>query len=440
MRHPRIVIVGAGFAGFHAARKLSRHLKGRAEVVLVNPTDYSLYLPLLPEVAAGVLDPRRIAVSLTDTLPGVRLVLGTVDHVDVAAKRVHYRDPEETRGELEYDRLVLAVGSVNKVLPIPGVAEHSHGFRGIPEAIYLRDHLIRQIELAATAEDPAERAARCTFVVVGAGYTGTEVAAAGQLLTRALTRKHPQLRDQPVRWLLLDRAERVLPELSPRLAATADRVLRRRGVEVRPGTSVEEATAAGVALTDGEFVPTRTIVWSAGVRPDPVAADIGLATLQGRIDVDEFLAVPGRPEIYACGDAAAVPDLTRPGEICAMTGQHAERQGNAVARNVAASLGHGTARPYKHHDLGFVVDLGGMQAAAKPLGIPLSGLPAKVVTRGYHLMAMPANRIRTAVDWTLDALLRRQSVQFGLVRSPAVPLDTADPELPALPPRVPAAK
>lgn len=433
MRQPRVVIVGAGFAGFHAARKLSRSLKGRAEIVLVNPTDYSLYLPLLPEVAAGVLDPRRIAVSLTDTLPRVRLVLGTVDHVDVAAKRVHFRGPEEDPGELEYDRLVLAVGSVNKVLPIPGVAEHSHGFRGIPEAIYLRDHLIRQIELAATDEDPVDRAARCTFVVVGAGYTGTEVAAAGQLLTKALTRRHPRLRDQPVRWILLDRADRVLPELSPRLAATADRVLRRRGVEVRPGTSVEEATAKGVALTDGEFVPTRTIVWSAGVRPDPIAADIGLAHLQGRIETDEFLAVPGHPEIFACGDAAAVPDLTRPGEICAMTGQHAERQGNAVARNIAASLGHGTARPYKHHDLGFVVDLGGMQAAAKPLGIPLSGLPAKAVTRGYHLMAMPANRIRTAVDWALDALLRRQSVQFGLVRSPAVPLDTADPELPAVP-------
>jgi NADH dehydrogenase len=440
MPQPRIVIVGAGFAGFHAARKLSRSMKGRAEITLVNPTDYSLYLPLLPEVAAGVLDPRRIAISLTDTLPGVRIVLGTVDHVDVDARRVHFRNPEEDPGELEYDRLVLAVGSVNKVLPIPGVAEYSHGFRGIPEAIYLRDHLIRQIELAATSDDPAERAARCTFVVVGAGYTGTEVAAAGQLLTKALARRHSRLRDQPVRWLLLDLAPRVLPELSPRLAATADRVLRRRGVEVRPGTSVEKATAAGVTLTDGEFLPTRTIVWSAGVRPDPVAADIGLATLQGRIEVDEFLTVPGRPEIFACGDAAAVPDLTRPGEICAMTGQHAERQGNAVARNVAASLGHGSARAYKHHDLGFVVDLGGMQAAAKPLGIPLSGLAAKVVTRGYHLMAMPSNRIRTAVDWTLDALLRRQSVQFGLVRSPAVPLDTADPELPALPPRDLAAK
>ncbi|MFD9942869.1 NAD(P)/FAD-dependent oxidoreductase [Nonomuraea sp. NPDC059023] len=239
-----------------------------------------------------------------------------------------------------------------------------------------------------------------------------------------------------MRWLLLDLAPRVLPELSARLSASAGRVLRRRGVEVRTGTSVQEATRDGVLLTDGEFVPTRTIVWGAGVRPDPLASDLGLETVRGRILVDENLAVPGHPEIFACGDAAAVPDLTRDGELCAMTAQHAERQGRAAARNVAASLGYGKPRPYKHHDLGLVVDLGGMQAAAQPLGVPLTGFPAKVVTRGYHLMAMPANRIRTAVDWFLDAVLRRQSVQFGLVRSPAVPLDSADPELPA---RVPAA-
>ncbi|MFE0146546.1 NAD(P)/FAD-dependent oxidoreductase [Nonomuraea sp. NPDC059007] len=436
MYRSRIVIVGAGFAGFHAARTLARKAGAETEIVLVNPTDYSLYLPLLPEVSAGVLDPRRIAVPLTASLRGVRVVLGTVDHVDVRAGRVRYRDPEDVHRELDYDRLVLAVGGVNKILPIPGVAEHSHGFRGIPEAVYLRDHVIRQIELAAEAESAAERAARCTFVVVGAGYTGTEVAATGQLLTRSLTRRHPRLRDQPVRWLLLDLAPRVLPELSARLSASAGRVLRRRGVEVRTGTSVQEATRDGVLLTDGEFVPTRTIVWGAGVRPDPLASDLGLETVRGRILVDENLAVPGHPEIFACGDAAAVPDLTRDGELCAMTAQHAERQGRAVARNVAASLGYGKPRPYKHHDLGLVVDLGGMQAAAQPLGVPLTGFPAKVVTRGYHLMAMPANRIRTAVDWFLDAVLRRQSVQFGLVRSPAVPLDSADPELPA---RVPAA-
>lgn len=177
MSRERIVIVGAGFAGYEAARTLCRKVRGAADIVLLNPTDYFLYLPLLPQVAAGILEARRVTVSLTGTLPRVRLVLGEADHVDLEARTVRYTGPEGERGELPYDRLVLAVGSVNKLLPIPGVAEHAHGFRGLPEALYLRDHITRQIELAATTADPAEAAARSTFVVVGAGYTGTEVAA-----------------------------------------------------------------------------------------------------------------------------------------------------------------------------------------------------------------------------------------------------------------------
>jgi NADH dehydrogenase len=168
-----------------------------------------------------------------------------------------------------------------------------------------------------------------------------------------------------------------------------------------------------------------------GVRPDPLVADLGLQLEQGRIRVDEYLNVPGRPEVYACGDAAAVPDLTRPGQITGMTAQHAQRQGVRAAHNVAASFGRGVRKPYRHRDLGFVVDLGGAQAAANPLGVPLGGVAAKVVTRGYHLLSLPGNRIRTAADWALDALLSRQTVQLGLVRSAAVPLDTASPELPA---------
>src|SRR5918998_2174393 len=205
---PRIVIVGGGFAGHSAARSLAKRVGDTAEIVLINPTDYFLYLPLLPEVAAGVIEPRRITVPLAATLPGVRVVLGEVDRADLDARRVVWTDPEGGRHELGYDRLVLAVGSVNKLLPIPGIAEHAHGFRGIPEALYLRDHVTRQIELAATTDDPREREARCTFVVVGAGYTGTEVAAQGVLLTAALVRHRPGL--EP-RWLLLDTAGRVLP-------------------------------------------------------------------------------------------------------------------------------------------------------------------------------------------------------------------------------------
>ena len=419
MTKPTIVIVGAGFAGYHAARTLSRLSKRRAEIVLVNPTDYFLYLPLLPEVAAGVIDPRRVTISLSESLPGVRTVLGEVDHIDLRARQVGWRDAEGARGGCRYDRVVLTVGSVSKLLPIPGVNEHAHGFRGISEALYLRDHMTRQVELADLTDDEAERTARTTFVVVGAGYTGTEVAAQGVLYTDVLFARHPRLTRRP-RWLLVDRADRVLPELDQRLSHTAAAVLRRRGVDVRTGVSVEEATSQAVRLTDGDCVPSRSLIWCVGVRPDPLVDGLGLDTQHGRLVVDELLTVPGYPEVYAAGDAAGVPDLTRPGELTPMTAQHAERQGKRVAHNIAASFGDGDPRPYKHHDLGFLVDLGGAQAAANPLGIALAGPPAKAITRGYHLLALPDNRIRTAADWLLDAALPRQVVQLGLATPPPV--------------------
>jgi NADH dehydrogenase len=423
----RVVVVGAGFAGFHAARSLHRRLRGSAEVVLVNPTDYFLYVPLLPEVAAGILDPRRIAVSLPAALPEVRLAVGTVHAIDLPGRTVTYRDPDGRDQRMDYDHLVLTCGSVNKLLPIPGISEHAHGFRNLAEAVYLRDHLVRQVEFADGTDDEAERTARLTFVVVGAGYTGTEVAAQGVLATRAALRTHPRLRGRTARWLLLDTAERVLPGLRERLSATAAATLAGRGVEIRTRTSVQEATAEGVLLSDGSMVPTRSLIWCVGVRPDPLVDTLGLPTDRGRLVVDENLAVPGQPGLWACGDAAAVPDLTRPGQVTAMTAQHAQRQGDTAGRNVAAALGHGKARRYKHRDLGFVVDLGGFDAAADPLGVPLGGFPAKVVTRGYHLSAMPGNRTRTAVDWTENAVLGAQLQHLDLVQPTQVPLDTRPP-------------
>ncbi|MFE0802518.1 FAD-dependent oxidoreductase [Streptomyces sp. NPDC058812] len=433
MSRPRIVIVGAGFAGYRTARTLSRLTRHQADITLLNPTDYFLYLPLLPQVAAGILEPRRVSVSLSGTLPRVRLVLGEADGIDLDGHTVHYTDPEGGEGTLPFDRLVLAAGSVNKLLPIPGVAEHAHGFRGLPEALYLRDHVTRQVELAAAADDREECAARCTFVVVGAGYTGTEVAAHGQMYTDAQVRKHPMRTGMRPRWMLLDVAPRVLPEMDERLSRTAERVLRQRGVDVRMGTSVKEATHDGVLLTDGTSVDTRTLVWCVGVRPDPLVQSLGLPMERGRLLVDPHLQVPGRPELFACGDVAAVPDLHQPGQYTPMTAQHAWRHGKVCAQNVAASLGIGERRVYRHRDMGFVVDLGGAKAAANPLGLPMSGPAAGAVTRGYHLAAMPGNRVRVAADWLLDAVLPRQAVQLGLVRSWSVPLESASPEVARVP-------
>jgi NADH dehydrogenase len=426
MGRPTIAIIGAGFAGYNAARVLARRMPD-SEVVLVNPTDYFLYLPLLPEVAAGILDPRRVTVSIPGTLPKVRLLLGSVESVQLEESRLTYVDPEGERGELSFDRVLLTTGSVNKLLPIPGVAKYAHGFRNIAEALYLRDHITRQIELADNTDDPAERTARLTFVVVGAGYTGTEVTAQGVLMTKALCKDHPRLAGHQARWLLVDTAPRVLPGLGDSLSRTADRVLRGRGVQIRTQTSVTEAMDDCVRLSDGTDVPTRTLIWCVGVRPEPLISGLGAPTTKGRIDVDEFLQVPGHDHVFACGDVAAAPDLTRPGEITPMTAQHAQRQGVRAALNIAASFGIGERRPYEHHDLGFVVDLGGWTSAADPLHIPLSGLPAKVVTRGYHLYSLPGNRGRTAASWITETAFGRQGVQLGLVRGSDVPLDTDAP-------------
>jgi NADH:ubiquinone reductase (H+-translocating) len=413
----RVVIAGAGYAGYHCARHLERSLpQGAAEIVIVSPADYMPYTSLLPEVGAGIVDPRHIAVSLSATLQRARHVPGHAVGVDFADRSLTVAGPGGQRRELSWHRLVLTSGSVSRTLPLPGVPEHAKGFKNIAEALHLRDHILAQMELADASDDPAQRRALCTFVVVGAGYTGTEVAGQGLLFTRAALRRYPRIRPDELRWLLVDRAPAILPELGKRLGDPALRILRRRGLDVRLETTIDEVTDSQVRLSDGTSVPTRTLVWCVGVTPGPLTQALGLETVKGRIVVDEFLTVPGHPDVFAAGDAAAAPDLTRPGQLTAMTAQHAQRQGRAVARNVAASLGHGTRKPYKHRDLGFVVDLGGWQAVADPLHIPLSGALAKILTRAYHLYALPANRLRVATDWVNDIVEHRQFVQFGLVR------------------------
>jgi NADH:ubiquinone reductase (H+-translocating) len=414
----RIVIVGAGYAGYHCARHLERRLpRGTAEIVIVSPTDYMPYTSLLPQVGAGTVDPRHIAVSLSATLRRTRHIPGHAVGVDFTNRSLTVAGPDGQRRELGWHRLVLTPGSISRTLPLPGISEQAKGFKNIAEALYLRDHMLGQLELADASDDAAQRQARCTFVVVGAGYTGTEVAAQGLLFTRAALRRYPRIRPDELRWLLVDRAPAILPELSPRLGDPTLRILRRRGLDVRLNTTIEEVTGSQVRLSDGTSVPTHTLVWSVGVTPGPLTQALGLETVKGRIVVDEFLTVPGHPDVFAAGDAAAAPDLTRAGQLTAMTAQHAQRQGKAAARNVAATLGRGTRKPYKHRDLGFVVDLGGWQAVANPLHIPISGPLATIITRAYHLYALPANRLRVATDWFNEVIEHRQFVQLGLIPS-----------------------
>ncbi len=416
---PTVLVVGSGFAGFHLCRHLERRLPASAAgIVIASPVDYLLYTSLLPQVAAGAVEPRHLAVGLRQVLKRTELQLGHIVSVDLDARTATLRHSDGSASSLSWDRLVLGPGAVTRTLDIPGVKQHAHGLKSMAEAVALRDHVLRQLEQASTAADPSEQTARCTFVVVGAGYTGTEVAAQLQAVTREVAGRYPRLLAHQPRWILLDVADRILPELDPRLSSSALQVLRARGVDVRLGTSIASATGSQVTLTDGSVIPCRTLVWTAGVTPSPLIASLDLPTQGGRLSVDARFQVPQRPDVFAFGDAAAVPDLTKEsGALTGQTAQHAQRQGKAAARNVAASLGYGSARAYKHHDLGFVVDLGGTSAVANPLHLPLSGPLAAAVTRGYHLLALPStgNRLRVATDWLLDAVLPPQLVRLGFV-------------------------
>lgn len=374
-----------------------------------------LYTPLLPDVAGGVVDARFVAIPLANTLKGVRAVRGRVDAVDVAQHTLKYCDPEERSHTMSWDRLVLTPGSVTRLFDVPGLATYARGLKTTAEALYLRDHFVEQLELANIDDDPQVAAARRTVVVVGASYSGTELVVQLRALADAAA-KQMGFDPADVKFLLLDLAEQVMPEVGKKLGDAAQKVLRRRGIDVRLGVTLKEAHAEHVVLSDDSRIDTRTIAWVTGVTGAPLIQNIGLPTERGRLKVGADLQVPDHPDVFAAGDAAAVPDLTQPGKITPPTAQHATRQGKALARNVAASLGYGSAKEYKHRNLGLVVDLGPWQAVANPLNVHLSGLPAKVVTRSYHLYAIPrgVNRWAVALAYLTDVLFNRSVVSIGL--------------------------
>ncbi|AQT80157.1 NADH dehydrogenase [Mycolicibacterium litorale] len=413
-----VVIVGSGFTGFECARRLQRQVRrhgGDVDITIVSPIDYMLYTPLLPDVAGGVVDARFVTIPLAGTLRGVRAVRGRVEKVDLSAHTLAYTDPDDRTHEMRWDRLVLTPGSVTRLFDIPGLATYARGLKSAAEALYLRDHVLEQLELATIDDDPAVAAGRRTIVVVGASYSGTELVAQLRALADAAARQMG-FDAASVRFLLLDLAEQVMPEVGEKLGKAAMDVLTARGIEVRLGLTLTEVHADHVVLSDDSRVDCRTVAWVTGVTAAPLIETLGLPTEKGRLKVGVDLRVPGHPDVFAAGDAAAVPDLTQPGKITPPTAQHAVRQGKTLARNVAASLGYGTAKDYRHRNMGLVVDLGPHYAVANPLNIHLSGYPAKAVTRAYHLYSLPrmVNRWAVGLAYVTDLLFPRTVVSMGL--------------------------
>lgn len=417
-----VVIVGSGFTGFECARHLARKLgtseapgSEPVEITIISPVDYMLYTPLLPDVAGGLVDARFVTIPLANSLRGVRIVRGRVDGVDFDEHTLTFTDPEERVRSMPWDRLVLTPGSVTRLFDVPGLAEHARGLKSTAEALYLRDHVLEQLELANIDDDPEVAAARRTIVVVGASYSGTELAVQLRALADAAAQQTGFDADS-VRFVLLDLAEQVMPEVGEKLGAAAQRVLRGRGIDVRLGVTLKEVHDDHVLLTDDTRIDTRTVAWVTGVTGAPLIEKLGLPTEKGRLKVDADLQVPGHPDVFAAGDAAAVPDLTQSGAITPPTAQHATRQGKVLARNVAASLGHGRKKLYKHRNMGLVVDLGPRYAVANPLGVQLSGFPAKAVTRAYHLYAIPrfVNRWAVSLAYLTDVFFARSVVSIGL--------------------------
>ena len=425
-----VVILGGGFGGFYAARTLERTLpRQSARITLVNDVNFMLYTPLLPGAAAGTLEPRHVVVPLREALHETDLRIGTVLGADPARRTVRVQALEGHTEELVYDQLIVALGSVSRTLPVPGLAEHGIGFKSLPEAIELRNRVLRTLDAAETLDDPAAREAWLSYVFVGAGYAGLEGLAELQDFAADAIERYPRCRTQGMRWILVEARDRVMPEISADLAEFAARELRGRGIEIRTSTTLEALTETTARLSDGEVVPTRTCVWTAGVRPHPVVERLGLPLEQGRIRVDRNLRVDGHDDVWAIGDAAAAPDPARKGQApTPPTAQHALRQGRRAARNVAAALGTGRVRPFTYKTKGVFVDMGQGEAVASTLGIKWRGRPAWLLARTYHLAMMPGvkRKLRLLVDWNVQLVFGRDLSELGrLGHPPALAAPTA---------------
>ena len=404
------LVLGGGFAGGYVARLL-----GKRGATIVSPENFMLYTPLLPEAASGTLEPRHVVVPLRLMCPHAELLLGRATGVDTEHRRVTVETEDGIR-TLAYDELVVALGAISRTLPIPGLADHALGFKSLADAIYLRNHVLRRLEAATTASGEGHRRQELTFVFVGAGYAGVEALAELSDLVRDALRHYPTLRDEPQHWVLIDAAEKILPEIPTRLGDYAAHQLARRGVDIRVRTTLEAVEPHAAVLSDGSRILTRTVVWTAGVRANPVNERLGLPLDdRGRVLVDATLRVEGVPHVWALGDGARVPNGATPGSFDPPTCQHALRQARRLAKNLT-----GEPKPYRYRMLGQVATLGRYKGIADVVDLRFRGFAGWFVTRSYHLYQLPllTRKLRVVADWTTALFFRRDIAELSMLGHP----------------------
>jgi len=404
-----VLVLGGGFAGAYVARLL-----GEAGATIVSQENFMLYTPLLPEAASGTLEPRHCVVPLRVMCPQAELVLGSATDLDVEARTVRI-ETDDGPQTVSWRELVVALGAVPRSLPVEGLAEHGLSFKTLADAIHLRNHVLHQLEAADAALEEDERRRRLTFVFVGAGYAGVEALAELSDLVEDAIRFYPRLRDVPRRWVLVDAAPRILPEIPSRLGDYAAKELRERGVEIHVDTTLESVSGEESVLGDGTRIPSRTLVWTAGVAPNPLLREWQLPLDdRGRVEVDELLRVRGHEHVWSLGDCARVPN-SRSDRPDPPTCQHALRQARQLAKNL-----QGPPEPYGYRMLGQVATLGRNKGIADVLGVRLRGFPGWWVTRTYHLYQLPLlqRKLRVVVDWTVSLFFRRDVVELGQLGHP----------------------
>jgi NADH:quinone reductase (non-electrogenic) len=403
------LILGGGFAGSYVARFL-----GKRGATIVSRENFMLYTPMLPEAASGTLEPRHVVVPIRMMCPHAELLLGRAFALDEGRHVVSVATAAGDVG-VHYEQLVVAFGAVARTLPIPGLAEHALGFKSLADAIWVRNHVLQQLELAAAAS-PEDAKRHLSFVFVGAGYAGVEALAELSDLVRDAVRFYPALKEMRQRWVLVDAAPKILPEIPKRLGEYATRELWKRGVDIRVSTTLDSAEPHSVTLSDGTTLETETLVWTAGVRAHPLLAELGLPLDdRGRVIVDPLLRVNGRKNIWGLGDCARVPNEATPEHPDPPTCQHALRQARRLAKNL-----RGNHKPYRYRMLGQVATLGRHKGIADVSGLRLRGFPGWFVTRTYHLYQLPllSRKLRVVVDWTVALFFRRDIAELSMLGHP----------------------